>query len=348
VGDLRTPNLFMRDMLPSFTASPAISPFSFDRLNRTPYLSQWSFGIQKSLGNSWVIEAEYAGSTGSKLPQRRNLNAGRVDPLGTTPLAQRIPFPAFGPGMLLTYNGGWSSYNALTAKLERRFSGGLYLLGSYTWQKSLDLGATDEFSTISTEYKKWDKGRSTFDVPHRFVASFAYEVPFGRGKKFGASINKGLDLLLGGWQTNGIATFAQGQFQTLGLGSDWIQVGSFSRSIPNVIGDPFAGRTMPDRFWNAAAFDFPRDAAGNRLRIVGNAGRNTFQQPGLNNWDASLFKNFRLIERINAQFRWETFNSFNHTQFGNANTNTQSPTFGAITGARVGARRMQLGLKILW
>ena len=65
------------------------------------------------------------------------------------------------------------------------------MLGSYTWQKSLDLGATDEFSTISTEFKKWDKGHSTFDVPHRFVASFVYELPFGRGKQVRAEHAEG-------------------------------------------------------------------------------------------------------------------------------------------------------------
>ncbi len=348
VGDIRTPNLFMRDMLPSFATSPAISPFSFDRLNRTPYVMQWSFGLQKSLSSDWLIEAEYAGSRGNKLPQRRNLNPGGIDPYGTTPIANRIPFPGFGPGMLLTYNGGWSSYNALTAKIERRFARGLYLLGSYTWQKSLDLGATDDFSTISREYKKWDKGRSTFDVPHRFVTSFAYELPFGRGKQMGSGMNKLADLVVGGWQTNGILTFAQGQFQTLNLGSDWIQVGSFSKSIPNVIGDPFAGRTLPDRYWNPAAFDFPRDAQGTRIRVVGNAGRSTYQQKGLNNWDLSMFKNFKVTERFTTQFRWETFNSLNHTQFGSANLNTQAATFGAITSTRVTARRMQLGLKVLW
>jgi hypothetical protein len=102
------------------------------------------------------------------------------------------------------------------------------------------------------------------------------------------------------------------------------------------------------RYWNPAAFDFPRDEQGTRIRVVGNAGRNTFQQPGINNWDLTLFKNFRMSERLNTQFRWETFNTFNHTQFGNANTNTQSPTFGAITSTRITARRMQLGLKLLW
>jgi hypothetical protein len=82
--------------------------------------------------------------------------------------------------------------------------------------------------------------------------------------------------------------------------------------------------------------------------VVGNAGRNTYQQPGLNNWDLSMFKNFKMTERFTTQFRWETFNSLNHTQFGSANTNTQSATFGAITSTRVTARRMQLGLKVIW
>ncbi len=76
-----------------------------------------------------------------------------------------------------------------------------------------------------------------------------------------------------------------------------------------MIGDPYAGTSQPDKYWNAAAFDFPRDAQGNRIRVVGNAGRNTFQQPGLNNWDMGLMKNFRITERFNSQFRWEMFNT---------------------------------------
>lgn len=347
-GNPTTPNLFMANMLPSFSASPNLTPFTFDRRNRTPYLNQWSFGIEKVFGNNWVFEAEYAGSTGSKMPQRRNLNAASVDPTGTIPVVQRIPYPQYGAGMLLTYNGGWTSYNALTTKIERRYASGLYLLASYTWQKALDLGATDDFSTISAEVKKWDKGVSTLNVPHRFIASFNYELPFGKGRKYFANMNKAADLLLGGWQMNGIASFSQGQNQTLLLGVDWIQVGSFSRSIPNIVGDPFAGRSMPDRYWNPAAFDFPRDAQGNPLRVVGNAGRNTFQQPGVNNWDIGLFKNFKMSERFNAQFRWETFNTWNHTQFGSANTSTTNAAFGTITSLRVAPRRMQLGLKILF
>ncbi len=145
----------------------------------------------------------------------------RIDPTGTIPIVQRVPYPQFG-FMLMTYNGGWSSYNALTTKLEKRFSKGLYFLGSYTWQKSLDLGATDEFSTISAEFKKWDKGHSTFDVPHRFVGQLGLRAsgrPRPRADGRHAGCARGV---LGGWQVSGIATFSQGQFQTPTLGSDWL------------------------------------------------------------------------------------------------------------------------------
>ena len=114
----------------------------------------------------------------------------------------------------------------------------------------------------------------------------------------------------------------------------------------SLVGDPTAGRQLPDAYLNPAAFDFPRDAQGNRIRVQGDAGRNSIQQPGINNWDIGLFKNFRIGDRFNAQFRWETFNTWNHTQFGSANLNTTSPSFGRITGLRVGPRRMQFRLRL--
>src|SRR3989442_15569733 len=127
-GDPRVPNLFMKDMLPSFAGSPNLSPFSFDRLNRTPYLSQWSFGIEKVLGSNWVFEAEYAGSQGNKMPQRRNLNPGSIDPTGTIPIAQRVPYPQFGAGMLITYNGGGGRYKTPTPQIEKGDVHGHYTL----------------------------------------------------------------------------------------------------------------------------------------------------------------------------------------------------------------------------
>ena len=151
----------------------------------------------------------------------------------------------------------------MTTKLEKRFSKGLYFLGSYTWQKSLDLGATDEFSALSAEFKKWDKGHSTFDVPHRFVGTWVYELPFGKGRALhGGHADGALEAVLGGWQMSGIATFSQGQFQTPTLGSDWLLLGAFTQSRPDVVGDPTQGRQLPDAYLNPAAFAFPTRRAG--------------------------------------------------------------------------------------
>lgn len=346
-SDPTKPTFLMSQMLPSFNASANLNPFSFDRHNRTPYLSQWSFGVQRTFKRDYLFELSYAGSTGQKLPERRNLNIASIDSTGTIPIKQRVPFPAYG-FILLTYNGGWSSYNAMTARLEKTFSNGLYMLASYTWQKALDLGATDEFSAVSAEFKKWDKGLSTFNVPHRLVYSYIYELPFGKGKKFASGINSVADKIVGGWQVTGITTFAMGQFQTPGLGVDWINAGSFTSSRPNIIGDYKSGRSLPGNYVNIAAFDYPRDASGNRVHVEGNAARGSIEQPGLNNWDMGIFKNTRFGERFNAQFRWEMFNAFNHTQFGAANLNYSSASFGQIGGVLVGPRRMQFGLKFMF
>jgi Carboxypeptidase regulatory-like domain/TonB dependent receptor len=340
-GDPTHPNLSMKDMLPSFTASQSLNPFTFDRLNRTPYLTQWTFGIQRSFLKDFLLEIEYAGSTGQKLPQRRNLNIATIDPTGLVPIRDRVPYPQYG-FILLTYNGGWSSYNALTAKLEKRFSNGFYGLFSYTWQKSLDLGATDEFSAISVEQKKWDKGPSTFDVPHRFVASYSYELPIGRGKPFLAGLNRFANALLGGWQVTGITTFSAGQAQTPTLGIDWLLIGSFSQSRPNIIGDMKEGRSLPFNYLNPDAFERPPNG------VQGSAARGSIRQPGINNWDLGVVKNSRINERLKMQFRWEMFNAFNHTQFGSANLDLSSLNFGRIGGTLIGPRRMQVGLKLLF
>ncbi len=220
------------------------------------------------------------------------------------------------------------------------------MLASYTWQKALDLGATDDFSAISVEFKKWDKGPSDYDVPHRFVYSYVYELPFGRGKRFGGGVTGLADKIITGWQVTGITTFAKGQFQTPTLGVDWLNAGSFTSSRPNIIGDYTAGRSLPDAYLNASAFDYPRDGNGQRVHLEGNAGRNSIEQPGLNNWDLGVFKNTRVGERFNAQFRWEMFNAWNHTQFGPANLSVTSSNFGKITGLLVSPRRMQFGLRL--
>jgi outer membrane receptor protein involved in Fe transport len=342
-----TPTLFMSQMLPSFATSPSLSPFTFDRLNRTPYISQWTFDIQHSFANNNLVEIGYAGSTGQKLPQRRNLNIASLDPTGTIPIASRVPYSGFG-SILYDYNGGWSSYQALTARYEKRFGSGLYILASYTFQKALDLGGTDDFSQLSADYKVYDKGHTDYDTTHRLVFSYLYELPFGKGKRYFGHSSTLLNTLVGGWQLNGITTLASGQYRTVTVGTDWLNLGSFTTSVPNIVGDYTAGRSSPTQYLNRAAFDYPRNAVGVPIHIQGDAGRNQIEIPGIANWDASLFKNNRIGERFNAQLRFEAFNIFNRTSFGAPNLSWTSPTFGQITGTLTDPRRLQLGLRLMF
>src|SRR5262249_36570328 len=148
-----------------------------------------------------------------------------------------------------------------------------------------------------------------------------------------------------GWQFSGITTFSKGQFGSSTLGVDWLNIGSFDNSRPNIIGPIAANRRLPDFYINPAALDYPRGPSGT-IHVEGNAGRNTIEQPGINNWDLGVFKNTAIREHFNVQFRWELFNAWNHTQFGPANLTMTSANVGRITSTLIGPRRMQFGLRL--
>lgn len=342
-SDPGKPTLSMNNMMPSFTASTSTSPFTWDRLSRTPYVNQWSFNIQHSFSDSTMLELSYLGSTSQKGTLRRNYNIATMDPTGTIPIAQRTRYSDYG-AILMAYNGGWSSYQAFTASLNKRFSSGLSFLASYTWAKSLDLGDFSDAS-VSANFKNWDRGHSAFDVPQRVVLSYTWELPFGKGKAF---LNRSgvLGALVGGWQVNGISTFAKGQFESVTMASDWVNLGSFTISRPDAIGNYKANRSYPNHYLETTAFDYPRDSSGKAIHVEGNSGRNTIEMPGLCNFDMSLFRNIRFKERYTAQIRAEGFNVFNHTQWGSPDLTWGSPTFGQISSTLVDARRVQLGLKL--
>jgi hypothetical protein len=338
-----TPTLSLSSLFPAAGVGASFNPFTLNLHNRTPYVSQWTFDIQHTFGSNNFIELGYTGNTAQKLPQRYNLDAGTIDPTNTIPLSQREPFPQYKGFILMSDNRGWASYEAFTARYEHRFHSGLYLLGAYTWQKALDLGNTDDFSSISADFKLFDRGHSDYDTPQRFVLSYTYELPIGRGKALLANCPQFLNAIVGGWQINGITTFAKGQYHTITTAQFWPDISpTFNRSVPNVIGNPTAGQNARSLWFNPTAFAYPV------LHIEGDAGRNQFEVPGIENWDMSLFKNTPITERVNAQLRFEAFNVFNHTQFGVPNLVWPSPTFGTITSTQVSARLLQLGLRLMF
>ena len=357
-SDPKKPTLSLGQLFPAGTlGGGTLNPFSVDKRNRTPYVQEWSFDLQHTFARDWVLDVGYIGNVGQKLPQRRNQNIASPDPTGTIPITQREPYPDLS-WILLTYNGGWSSYNGMTVRTEKRLSSGFYLLGAYTWSHAIDLGGTDEFSASSALFKILDKGNSTFDVRQRLVLSYIYELPFGSGKRFLSGTPGVVGRLIGGWQFNGITTFSTGQYQTAGLPIDWPNLGAFSSSRPDQFVGPYPGNKNYNNWLNINAFVFPGCPVGvfnptpencpNPIHVQGNSGRNSLESPGHNNWDFSLTKNTRISERTHLEFRAEFFNGWNHTQFGPPNTTLTPGQFGRITSLLTSPRQVQLALRLVF
>jgi hypothetical protein len=328
-----------------------------------PYVQQWSLSVQREILKDTTFEVNYIGNRGTHLLMRRNI-AQALLPDPSIPLddprnsvAARKPYPNFGTYIDSDWSGN-SSYNAMNIKLERRTTT-LAVAMAYTWAKSLDSKSAaagiggQQFNGfqgfLDNHDPKRDRGRSDFDVDQRLVASFVYDLPFGRGKRVGNGINRAADVFIGGWQVNGIATFQRGFPLSIIAADSGNLLDSFGTNRANLVGDPRSGRTGTIESWfNTAAFAQPA------LGEAGNSGRNILRAPGISNFDLSLFKNFTLSERLRLQFRLESFNAFNHTQFGNPQfgdpapqVNVTSPQFGQILGARA-ARINQLGAKFIW
>jgi len=261
-------------------------------------------------------------------------------------------------------------------RAEKRFSHGLTFLASYTWAhamdiaSSADLGAQNggDFRFYQTPNREY--GNSDFDIRHRLVLSYLYELPFGHGKAMLSGASGPLNYIVGGWQIGGITSFSTGNSFTI------LDTNSFSnsdgQSRPDLVSDPFkagpvpanpdpncqltisqgglaADRTRVQTSWvNACAFTDP--AFGS----FGNVGRNTVQGPGYQIWDFSLFKIFPITEGTRLEFRAEFFNVFNHPNLQFAKSGPQNsintttfgtPEFGFLTAAR-DPRQVQFALKL--
>jgi hypothetical protein len=351
-------------MFPNFVGQPVATPaantflaVSMSPEPRNPYVQQWSFGVQRSLIQNTTLELNYIGSKGTHLLMRRNIAQARVPTnpaacaatptVGDCPVLARRPFPNFATYIDSDWSGN-SSYNAFNAKVEHR-SNSLLFTAVYTWAKSLDNKSAA--AGIGNDVAGWqgflnnadirrDRGRSEFDVDHRLVSSFVYELPIGRGKKFGSGMNKAADLILGGWQVNAIVTFQRGfpmsiTAQDVGGLND-----TFGTNRADLIGTPKLLKTQ-EQWFDTSAFRQP--AAG----FLGTSGRGILRAPGINNWDTGLFKNFTITERLNFQFRFESFNAWNHTQWGVPVRSVADSRVGRILGTRA-ARINQLGAKLVW
>ena len=328
--------------------------FTLDPRMVTPYMQQWNFGLERELGKDTVFQITYAGSKGTKLFTFYNGNQADPSTDPSAPFAPRRPVSAIDAPISLFKSDGGSKYNSLQSRLEKRFMHGISVLVTYTYSHAIDnasnanLGSQNNDGFRWFKHPEWEKGNASFDVRHRFTASYIYELPFGNGKRMLGDASGALQQIVGGWQIAGITTVSSGNWFTP-IDSNGSFANSDGLQMPDVIADPNnSTHCLPGTFFNTCAFVDPP------LGSFGDAGRNSVRGPGFQVWDFSVFKMFKVSERTHLEFRTEFFNFPNHTNFllsksgpqeSNNSTVLGASQFGFLTAARA-PRQIQFSLKL--
>jgi Carboxypeptidase regulatory-like domain/TonB dependent receptor len=308
---------------PSLTGGYPNMPMGYDQ--------HWSFGLQRQLPAKSVIEVNYVGNRGVNLYEANPIN----DPAaGPGAIQARRPYPIFGG---ITYNGQDNStiYHALQAKFEKRVSGGLWYLISYTWSKSINVGNTP---SVGGDYA-YERALSSFDIPQNLTASAGYELPVGKGKKVLASGNWLANGVLGGWQLQGIMVLRTGRPFTPTISRDVANTG-IGGQRPNRLGSGQLSTPTISQWFDKTAFTAPANFTW------GNSGADILREDRFKNLDLSLFKQFRINERSVVQFRAEAFNLTNSPSFSAPGTNIDTASGGVVTSTISTPRNIQFGLKL--
>lgn len=352
--------------------------FSVDRKLGSGYAQQWNLAVQRELSGNLTFEIAYAGSKitrvgipdtninqltveqlklGSSLLERApNPFFGQIprssslgDP--TIPRAQLLkPFPRFTTVSLYRNNVGNTNFHALQMKLEKRFSRGLSFLVSYTRSKLIDeassvfdatilTGPVANFPVADSFNRKLERGVSTGDIPNVFVASFTYDLPFGRGKL----INPGgvIGAMIGGWEIAGVVSLQSGVPLAVRQATNFNAFAGFGVQRPNLVGEPelTSSQRTAARFFNTQAFAIAPQFT------LGSSSRNPVRGPAYRNVDVALIKRAPIRETVNLEFRAEVFNLTNTPPLGAPNVVAGTPGFGSITSAG-DPRVVQLAFKV--
>jgi hypothetical protein len=338
-----------------------------------PYMQRWQLGVQREFKGGWVLEMSYVGNRGTHQEMSYNLNSTPLQYLSTSPerdntrnnyLSANLPNPFAGllpAGASSTFTNaniardrllrpfpqfdavnnsrfdGFSWYHSLQVNAEKRFSKGFTLNANYTWSKFMQanelLNALDPSPTHII---------SEVDRPHRLTVSGIWELPFGKGRAFAGNLNRVSNALVAGWQLSGIYAYQSGAPLSFG---NYIFRGKYDDL-------PLSGDQQSLSRWFNTDAGFEKNSS---LQLVNNV--RTFplrlsnvRSDEMNNYDLSLFKNNKIGEKLNAQFRADFLNAFNHPQFPAPNTNPTQVQFGTVQASTQAnyPRRIQLTLKLIF
>jgi hypothetical protein len=307
-------------------------------------MQTWQVSYERQLTPTLMGEVAYVGSKGNHLVVVYNPN--EVQPGAGSQASRRLLQPLANVSTIVQCDPlNKSSYNSLQTKLLKRFSGGLQFLASYTFGKSLDYGASaasgggavGNGQTV-TRMDLW-RGPSGFDVKHRFVLSYVWDLPFGENRRWASG---GLGAaVLGNWQFSGIVTLSTGRPFTVSLNTG---VNNGAPSWPNRIGDGKLSDPSVNTWFDIAAFVAPPP------NTYGDSGRGILYAPGTQTADVSLAKRIPLKSRVTLQLRADAFNLLNMPQFGFPIANIGDPRAGRIITMQpdIGNRQMQFAAKLDW
>ncbi len=310
----------------------------------TQRMNQWSASLDRQFWGGGGLELQYLGSHSYHLDRSYYNNT----PLpGPGAVSTRRPNKNFLGPIRTIANDVMANYEGFSAIFRQRMKHGLQLQSSYTWSHTLDVSSDSNGGGTPMNPYNWraDYGNSNWDIRHRWVTTFVYEIPF-----FAVS-NPVLKGIFGGWQSNGIFIWQSGLPFNVSTGTDTANTSSSGTYRPNLVHAPSAncGGGQLTGCIDASAFTVadlypitPTNFA------YGNAGRNLLTGPRRSTLDYSLTKNFPIAERVKFQFRFETFNLLNHANFSNPSATINTGAFGTISSTATSSRNIQLGGKLVF
>ncbi len=316
----------------------------------TTYTTQWNLTVERELVKDTRLRVAYVGTKATHLKGEYDQNAPIYNPAlslneNRNTIDERRPFQGFSR-IVRFFHGLNSNYHGLQVSFDKRYSRGFTLLGTYTWSKSIDFQSSNQAAQdapISNPFNFFaGRGATNAHRPHRFVSSAVWDLPY---TKMSSPVARAI---ASDWKLSGILTLQSGRyFHVAGTGNTLAGVAGARVDLIGS-GSPIfdTGRSKGEKI--NAYFDKTRfqNPAPNTL---GSLGRNSLNGPGFANLDLSLVKGFRLPmfgEAGLGQLRFEGFNVFNRTNFGNPNTGLTNVNFGRLTGTDGDPRILQLAVKI--
>ncbi len=333
--------------------SPIYSPTFIDHNHQNLYANQFSASLQMPLTGTMVFELEYLGNMAHRIGGGGTVNINETLPSlrGPTQNQALRPFPQYGNVLWYSPDWGNSSYNGLNVEVEKRFSGGLNFLNTYTWSKFLDdIEAPQELAPAANSGQQsyyarhMDKGLSGNDIRQRLTISLVYELPVGENKMV-AIHNPVLNAVIGGWSLGTVAEARTGS--PWGVYEQTNQLNAFSPGQrSNLVGNPNLPTNRPHaqlvkQWFNTASFVFPGKG------MLGYSSKSVGTGPGYIDFDTSLLKTWH-VENHSVQFRSQFYNLFNRPNFAIPNGLRGGATFGQISSTVNGGRFIQLSLRYMF